>query len=268
MRRERGTPPPAGPATSRATRASVAAKEDAANFGGRGRHSGQDLPVLQLRVLGSRKLNDESLTTTALASLRCLESADRNFVAEQPPDVLSLFRGLRRLVGLRRFEGGWQPANQAREARCVARVDGEGDEEGGGASGRRFCCPDALARGRRESSDEEVPAQERAQPGVVGLLACSDSPGNRPRGSAPDSGIGKVGRASCFDWVPGAGSSCSAVARASSTSMSWATSSRSTKASTTHDLERRFGSEDPRPVRKNQDTAITRTAQSQMRHAD
>jgi hypothetical protein len=31
----------------------------------------------------------ESLTTTALASLRCLESADRNFVAEQAPDVLS-----------------------------------------------------------------------------------------------------------------------------------------------------------------------------------
>jgi hypothetical protein len=48
-------------------------------------------------------------------------------------------------------------------------VDGEGDEEGGGASGRRFCCPDALARGRLEPDEVEF-ALERAQLGVVGLL--------------------------------------------------------------------------------------------------
>jgi hypothetical protein len=48
-------------------------------------------------------------------------------------------------------------------------MDGEGDEEGGGASGRGFCCPDALAHGRLEPHEVEF-AQDGTQPLLLGFL--------------------------------------------------------------------------------------------------
>jgi hypothetical protein len=39
----------------------------------------------------------------------------------------------------------------------MRREDGrEGDQEGGGASGRGFCCPDTLAHGRLKRDQDEL----------------------------------------------------------------------------------------------------------------
>jgi hypothetical protein len=65
-------------------------------------------------------------------------------------------------------------------------VDGEGDEESAGASGRRFCCPDALAHGGLDLTSSN--AQEGSHLRVVGLLELLRQPGISPRGPRPGAG--------------------------------------------------------------------------------